>query len=192
MSIKSFLMPMLDIKHKTFSYAVERNIAKIDSNIKHARKQTYAKPAFNKNEKFDAYLRAYMDLENKLGQRDENKRLVRDENDVVIPMDATVWATEFAALNKTYPKGSGILESRKDALREMDGMEFEMDFYKIRNEDGLPSDISARDRINLRFMFESSLIPEEVLEEEKEVEAEESKEEVKGEQKEDTGSEKQE
>lgn len=168
-SMHLFMSKHLDTKHKVFSYALEKNIAKVESALKKAEKVTRGMPCFARNVDFDSvYLPKWIQLENKYGSKDGSGRFLRDEHDRIIPSDADAYKTELDALNSKFPGFVDILDARIEAMSGSDELEFDIDFYKIRNENGLPDAISARDRINLRFMLDDSMIPEEILEEEKE------------------------
>jgi hypothetical protein len=180
-----FLKAQLDVKHRAFSYAVEKNIAKVESALKKAERKAKQNPAFKSDDKFDkGFLPEFAKLEGKHGRRDQGGNLLRDENDKIMPMDKEVYDKELAELNKKFPKGQATLAARIEAMKEMGETEYEIDFYKLRNEAGLPDSISARERIGLRFMFSDDLIPEEVKEDEEEeimegVEAPDSDDDVK-------------
>lgn len=160
-NLKGFLESFLDVRSRSFSYAVERNISKVESAIKAGRKWAYSQPAFERNPDFDKYIKKYMVLEQEHAQRDESNSILRDESGVIMPKDEKLWKEKLAELDATYTLGETILENRRAVLRELDDKVYDIEFYKLQSEDALPQDISARERIGLRFMLDEALIPEE-------------------------------
>ena len=181
--VREVLLSCMDHKGRQFSYAVEKNLARVESKIHLAKKRLYGSPVFSDRPdlKLDEFLSKMRMLEMKHGQVN-GKEFLRDDEGNVIVKDKEAYDKDVEFLNVTYPGCSPILEARKDAIAAMKEETFDVKFHLLHDEKQLPDELSTRERIMLRFMFAENLIPEEVLEEE-EVEVpiapESPKEEVK-------------
>jgi hypothetical protein len=163
--LEMILRGQMDVKNKTFSYAVEKNMAKIESALKKSQRKLRQFPAFADNQEFDKeFLPKYAELEKKFGQPDGFGGVKRnEETEEIIPLDKDAYQKELAVLSEEYPGFVDLLGARIHAMKEIGELEYEIEFYKVQNDAHLPNDMSARDRVNLRFMFADKLIPEEAL-----------------------------
>jgi hypothetical protein len=176
--LKSRMMLHLDVKHRQFSYALERNIERCVAEIKKAQRRAYQHPSFMHNDDFDKFYAKFNKLNNELGSRDEGKNLLFDEKGYVIPTDAALYAEKLRAIEEEHPIGSGVFSQRKMALDSIYDEQVDIKIYAIDKDSILPEAFSMRDRLSLRFMFSGDLLPEAITESEEAVKAPEVKEET--------------
>ena len=159
--MKQSLEANLDVPGEAFSYAVSKNLAKVNRALEMAAKKVRKNhPSFEYNEDFDkVYLPAFIRLEGEHGKKDETGALVRDESDNIVPKDAEAYKKELAALNKKHPGCDTILKERRKASGETEKYAYEIEFHKILKKDALPSQVTARMRFALEFMLGDGLAP---------------------------------
>lgn len=162
---RAVMMSYINLKHRKFSYALERNIERFDSEIKKASAKAYADPSFEHSPKFSEYIKQLNALEAKYSQLDENGKVKRNANGDIIPTKPTLYKKALKALQSENQIAIEILEDRKKVIRTIENSEVDIKVYLIQQDEMLPDEFSAQDRKNLRFMFVPEMKPDAVLEE---------------------------
>lgn len=168
MVVRDLMNSKLDSKNKRFSYALEKNITKVTTIEKHAKNRVYKLPIFADSDDFKKFYTSLQKLIEQHAKRDEAGHKLYDSNDNIITNDVTLYTEALKNLRESEQKGAAIFDRRMEALNTMGETMVDIEFKLLLDEDCIPEDFSTRDRMNFRFMMDSSLIPSELFEEVKE------------------------
>lgn len=158
--IRPFMMTLLDMKGRQFSYAVERNLNKIDSLINANTNAMYKETCFSKSKEFNDYYEGVEELTSKFGTEKEGK-LLRDESGEVIISEERKEEYKIAIkkLQEDMAVGYLVYNDRVNTHNAyMLKTVPDIDYYMIMKEDYFPEEITARQRMMLRFMTHESLL----------------------------------
>ena len=167
--MKDFVMSMLDKQGRQFSYALEKNIYKIDSAANKEKHAMEDLPCFNLHgnkpaiKAFNTYVKGLNELYKKFAEKDKSTysgyKIDDMRNICILEEHAEEYKKEKEELDLISSKGKKLLKDREAAYHTYRHTEVEVDFYKIMKEEFLPENITTRERMKLGFMLDDSLLP---------------------------------
>ena len=149
----NLMMRSARIDNKTFMYAIERNLEKISSCGKKARRRSYKDPSFAYNPELNDYIKALKTLNVQHAVRDKEGKIVFDRAGNIAISDRTKYDLDLKELEKEYEAGAKVLQRRKVVLEKERDMEYAVCFYKIVSVEGIPTDLNEKEIEELKFMI---------------------------------------
>lgn len=140
---------LLDIRSSKISYMVDKNLGKLESELKHQDK--FQKKAFEERGKLsEEYLAAEKALLEKYSEKDAaGKPIIRDNRYELVQELAEQFTEERKALSETYPEDTAKQTTLNEKMEKYLAETVTISLHDIKEKD-LPEDITPRQRLLIR------------------------------------------